>query len=314
MVPVRPAIDITAAVCTRNRIRLLVDTLESLSAQTLPADRYEILVVDNASTDGTAERVEELACCVPSLRYVAEPQLGLSHARNAALKSARGRFIAYLDDDALAASDWLERILTGFHSLGPDVACLGGRVELQFGERGRPAWLSRQLASYLAFVDLGSEPCMVTGTELLVGTNFAVIRDAATGAGGFSPRLARRGEMLLSREETVMQQRLIEMGYECWYDPAVSVQHRVDPNRLTKRFFFRRAYWEGVSDAVADSIMAGSSPRLVASRAAWRVAHLLDLRVVARAFADPRAGGWPAAICRWCRDIGYLASVFGLAL
>ena len=97
-----PLPSISVVVPTHNRAASLPGTIQSLTQQTLGANQFEILVVDNASTDETRRVVCEEFCWVSNLIYVHEPQLGLSNARNAGWKNATARDVAYLDDDATA--------------------------------------------------------------------------------------------------------------------------------------------------------------------------------------------------------------------
>jgi glycosyltransferase involved in cell wall biosynthesis len=137
----KPAPRISATICTHNRAEYLGKALKSLSVQTLPAEDFEVLVVDNASTDDTAALVESVRPILPSLRYVFEGSLGLSRARNTAIREARGDYIAFLDDDAVAVSEWLEAILTAFDTVKPTPVCVGGRIE-PIWEGARPSWLA----------------------------------------------------------------------------------------------------------------------------------------------------------------------------
>jgi len=102
---------ISVVVCTHNRATLLGQALESLVGQTLNAARYEIIVVNNCSTDDTPGIVERFkgSRTIPLLRSVDEPALGLGHARNRGWQVAQGEYVAFMDDDARADSHWLEQ-------------------------------------------------------------------------------------------------------------------------------------------------------------------------------------------------------------
>jgi len=116
---------ISVVVCTYNHSFLLKNCVTSLYEQTLAKDKYEIIVVDNNSKDDTAEVVkafknDEL------IRYIFEEQQGLSHARNRGVSEAYGSYIAFIDDDAKAAPDWLEVAFQILNSTQPALDCLGG--------------------------------------------------------------------------------------------------------------------------------------------------------------------------------------------
>ena len=101
---------ISAVVCTLNRATYLARAVESLVNQTYPKEYYEIIVVDNGSTDNTREVVEQFSQCA-IIRYIYEPVKGLSQARNTGWQAAAGKYVAYLDDDAIARPRWLEKML-----------------------------------------------------------------------------------------------------------------------------------------------------------------------------------------------------------
>ena len=119
---------ITAVICTFNRVDILARAMESVSEQSMPESDYEVFVVDNASTDNTNEVASKFCEERWNFRYLFEPVAGLSRARNCGIAEARGRYIAFLDDDAVAEKDWLEKILAAFEVGGPMVGCVGGRT------------------------------------------------------------------------------------------------------------------------------------------------------------------------------------------
>jgi len=242
-------IRISAAVCTLNRALYLRKALSSLTNQSLPRNQYEILVVDNGSTDFTRQVVQEQFSLAENLQYFYEPVVGLSQARNTAWQNARGEYVAYLDDDAIACSSWLESILDVFERVKPKPGCVGGRVE-PIWEAPRPAWLSNKMVPYLTVVDWSKSPTNLGKNEWLAGANMAFPRDVLESVGGFQLYLGRKGSKLLSMEEILLQRYLQGKGYSCFYHPEISVQHHILTSRLTKSWFLRRVYWQGVSDAV----------------------------------------------------------------
>src|SRR4051812_37764690 len=122
-------IRISAIIPTYNRDAYLGKAIQSLVDQTLATEQYEILVIDNCSTDHTREIVCNEFGHVPNLRYIYEPVQGLNQARNTGWRQARGELVAFLDDDAIANSEWLEKILMVFETVKPIPGCVGGQVE-----------------------------------------------------------------------------------------------------------------------------------------------------------------------------------------
>jgi glycosyltransferase involved in cell wall biosynthesis len=243
---VTPAIAVI--VCTYNRRELVVDAVQSLVDQDLPRSEYEIVVVDNNSSDGTRDAVEARFSGVPNLRVVQESRQGLSAARNAGVRACRSSIAAFTDDDALAPPDWLRRYLELYGALDPVPAVIGGDVEPVFSVE-RPHWLSdfllRPLSAGLKWSD---EPHYLDpkGTEWLCEVNTAYRVEPLVAAGGFPERLGRSGENLVSGEGFV-NAVLQHTGHALYYDPRLVVRHRIPPSRLTRAWFRRRMFWEGVS-------------------------------------------------------------------
>jgi glycosyltransferase involved in cell wall biosynthesis len=243
---------ISVVIPTRNRLALLEDCLRSLLRQTLAPDRYEICVVDNASTDGTAAMVAALANEFPRHRLfvAAEPVIGLSHARNRGIAATSAPLIAYGDDDANMPPDWLERYLTRFADMPAGVVKIGGEIDPVWGAP-RPAWLSEAMLCLLtAHSSIKSDTarlCKSGGGEVLVECNCCYRRDALTRMGGFPTMLGRKGNNLLSGDSAV-DYRLMAEGAGFFYDPAILIHHRIHADRLTVDWFRRRYFWQGVTD------------------------------------------------------------------
>ena len=255
---------VSAVICTRNRRRYLEESLDSLLRQSVAPDGYEILVVDNASTDDTNAYLQGVAASTTHLAHLFEERPGLSRARNRALNRARGEIVAFLDDDAVAQENWIERIRSTFEAQGPSVGVLAGRTE-PIWEAERPVWLSDQGLGALAIADWGASSGFLSDGQYLVGTNMAFRTELLRSAGGFPEHLGRVGDTLLSGEETFVAELLTELGHRTFYDPSVVVLHHVQRERLARGWFLRRAYWQGVSNANAHDPAA--SPRLAVTGA-----------------------------------------------
>lgn len=245
-----PAVpQISATVCTHNRAAYLRKALQSLVAQSLPRDRYEILVIDNASTDDTAVVCAEFE----GVRRIEERRLGLNIARNTGWRQAAGKYVAYLDDDAVACREWLDRIVRTFESVQPKPGCVGGKVDLLW-EETRPTWLGDEFLSHLCKVDLLPSAGWVEykKEQYLIGCNIAFDRSLLVNLGGFLESLDRKGSGLLSNGDILIEIRIREAGMGCYYHPGMTVDHHVSASRLTPKWFLRRFYWQGVSDALMD--------------------------------------------------------------
>ena len=137
-----------------NRASYLSKSIESVLNQSLDRDSYEIMVVDNASSDNTEEVVSSFS--EQGVRYVFEERLGLSYARNTGIESASGRYVAFLDDDAVADASWLESIVNFFRDF-PEAGAVGGKV-FPIYEKEKPKWLSKDLEIYYSVCLLYTSP------------------------------------------------------------------------------------------------------------------------------------------------------------
>ena len=235
---------ITVAVCTRNRAGFLEKAVGSVLPQiTVGA---EVLIVDNASTDETPKMAAHLAAMNPCVNVCREEELGLSAARNTALLKARGQYVVFLDDDAVAEPGWLGAY-RGLFGKPPseNIAAAGGTVVPRY-ETAPPAWLDP-----LAHALSGSEsPHAFDGAGGPWGCNFALHRGRAIAAGGFDPAYGRKGRSMSAHEETDLFRRLTHAGYEVWWLPEARIRHWVAKERLTLAVHCRSMFSLGRSTAL----------------------------------------------------------------
>jgi glycosyltransferase involved in cell wall biosynthesis len=239
---------ITAIICTHNRADYLGSAIDSLLAQA--CSNYGVLVVDNASTDSTAQVVQDrLETAAGKLRYVYEPTLGLSVARNRGSQETTTDILAYLDDDAEASPQWLS-VLQRAYQENAQLAIAGGKVDLIWPPNTTPpAWLSLELMQPLGLMDLGPQPTFITDARLTPrGVNYSLRRSFLESVGGFDPNLGRVGKKLLSNEELYMTELALDQGWQVGYFPEALVHHHVAPERMHRTWFFRRSWWQGVSE------------------------------------------------------------------
>ena len=237
---------ISAVVPTHNRSAYLRKCLRALEKQTLPPQQYEVIVVDNDSIDDTPSVVKSFCERNSIFRYVHEAKPGVAIARNTGVRVSSFDFVAQTDDDAEPDPTWLERILARFREHPNDVGIVGGEV-LPIWEAERPAWLSDALLRPLsAGLMWSTEARFLRANEWLIEVNSAYRKAALLRIGGFPERIGRIGEMLLSGEScaNVLMQRA---GSRLFYDPAILVRHHVHASRLSKTWFRRRSFWQGVS-------------------------------------------------------------------
>ena len=234
---------ITVAICTRNRAAFLEKAIHSVLLQLTPDT--ELLVVDNASTDDTRQVCERLAKENSALGYFLETKLGLSVGRNTALKKACGEYILFLDDDAVAEAGWLEAYREFLkHPPSPKIAAVGGAV-IPCYDRQPPWWIDSKHGGF----DRGDKPLLLSNGALS-GCNSAYHREAVRAVGLFDEQLGYKGDTLIPREESELQDRLIRAGWEIWWLPRAAVQHHVEDERLTVKGMARSAFNSGRAAAI----------------------------------------------------------------
>jgi GT2 family glycosyltransferase len=243
---------ISAIICTHNRAGYLGAAIASVLGQTYP--HYELIVVDNASTDDT-QAVVDGYLPHPQITYIHEANLGLSTARNRGAAIAQGEILAYLDDDAEASPDWLMALVAAFEQ-HPQAAIAGGYISLIWPPHiTPPGWLSPTLAESLGAYDLGPTIQTITNPgQTPRGLNYAVKKTFLTTVGGFDPQLGRVGTNLLSNEELHLTQQALAAGSEVLFVPQAQVAHNVAPERLRQGWFLRRSWWQGISECYREQL------------------------------------------------------------
>lgn len=303
---------LSVAVCTWNRAARLARTLEAMTRLEPPGagggdGGWELVVVDNGSTDGTAATIDGFAGRLP-VRRVTEPRTGLSHARNAAVAAARGAAIVWTDDDVLVEPGWLAAYARALDRW-PDADVFGGPILPHF-DAPPPAWLAAglpQVRNAYALLDLGPEPVPLGGARLPFGANYA-IRTAAQRRVAYSPALGRVGAALGSGEETAVVRALLDAGARGWWVPEARVAHLVPPERQSVRFL--RAYYRGNGASLHHEPgfhAPTHGPRLLGRpRWVWRLAVEQQLLYWLRRPSAPPE--------RWLRHLRLASSAWGTLL
>jgi glucosyl-dolichyl phosphate glucuronosyltransferase len=230
---------ISVVVCTYNRADVLRTALESLCNQDLDRSLYEIIVVDNNSTDDTRHVVEGFADH-GNMQYLFEKKPGPSHARNTGWKQARGKYIGFFDDDAKAPENWLTVADTIIKDTSPDI--FGGPY-FPFYTSKRPAWFKEEYESFRPW----SEPRLMAVTEHLCGTNIFFRRSLLEMSGGFDAALGPHGDAMGYGEETALMItiRNRKPDAEVLYDPALYVFHLVRPHKMKMLWNIGKAFLLG---------------------------------------------------------------------
>jgi glycosyltransferase involved in cell wall biosynthesis len=220
----------------------------SLLQQTYPADAFEIVIVDNASTDHTREYVEGiLKDTTHNIRYVYEANLGVSQARNSGMQNTSGEILAYIDDDAVADPGWLARLVEAMKG-DNSIVCVAGKVDLLW-EVPEPDWMPRELYGYLGDnTSWGNLPRELPVDRNPHEGNMALRMWAVQEAGGFDTHFGRVGRTLSTGEGTRLADQLRPLG-KILYTPEAVVHHCVPAWRAKKEYLIKLGFMQGIANA-----------------------------------------------------------------
>ena len=290
---------VSIVIATRDRSGLLEQTLDAIARQRWPRERFEVIVADNGSTDGTRAVVEEAAARSDggTVRYLFVAQPGKSHAVNAALRLTRGDLIALTDDDVLPDPGWLSALVRAVEESDADF--VAGRI-LPLWEVKPPAWLSPSLYGVLAIPDNGTARRAIAadGADRVmpIGANMAVRASVVARQGGLRTDLGKLEGSLRTGEDHEFFLRLLHAGCRGVYEPAALVAHRVAAERLSRPYFRRWLYQNGRDvSRVERSYPPSVSFLLGVPRYLWRQAIGDALATLKAAVAGSRARRFASA-------------------
>jgi len=301
--------DVSVIVCTYNRAVSLGDTLQALEAQVTPPDlAWELLVVDNNSSDGTRDVVAAFARATRlRVRYLFEPRQGLSHARNAGVAQAHGAIVAFTDDDVQPEPDWVAGVRAVLIDTGADI--VGGRI-LPLWAHPRPPWLASRpyLRGPFAIMEhpVGGPVMEARGNPNVWGANMAFRREVFGLSGTFDPELGVTGQKLYRGEEVDLVRRALRAGCRAVYEPRLVVWHRIPASRMRRRYIARFYFEQAEGEALALGAPGGR--------------QLLGIPLYIYRGAAERMGGWlwaavrrrPDAFDRWLRGCEAVGSLWGM--
>jgi glycosyltransferase involved in cell wall biosynthesis len=301
---------LTVCICTHDRPAYLRDCLDGLRQQTIGPDGFDILVVDSASTADVPAQLVRLVAAVTNARLVQVGQLGVSIARNTGAAAASGDYIAYIDDDAIPAPDWVACILAAIERGNPKPAMIGGRILPQW-EAPLPDWWPPRLRGVLSIIEAEGQgeyrsAALPAGLEPY-GANMVVQIRALHAVGGFGRTSGRSGQALLSDEEVQLAHKLQPAGHSVRYDSRIVVRHQIQATRLTPAWLLSRLYWQGVS-AVLTRRTLGSPV------AVWReLPRRLAVALLLAPMALVPCGSTRLVPCRWrlAYALGFIHGALG---
>ena len=233
---------VSVVISTYNRAELLKDALLSLVKQTADKSLYEVIVVNNNSTDNTQEFAENFIREYENFSIVVETQQGLSHARNLGYKEAKADWVAYIDDDEMVMENYVERILYVINNY--DFDCFGG-VYLPRYKYGRSRWFKNEYETknQRTLSLIGEVP----DDFYLVGGNFIVKKSLLEELGGFSPDLGVKGNKYSYGEENFLQRQLRKINKKIGFDPELIAEHTIIEKKMHVTWFLKSAWLRGRS-------------------------------------------------------------------
>lgn len=229
-------VKISIIICTYNRADILPICLQSLADQTLDKNLFEVIIINNNSTDNTQEITESFSKNQPNFRVVIEPKQGLSHARNRGCFEAIGEYVAYSDDDCKVPKEWLAIATSIIDEQAPDI--FGGPYYALYNSP-KPEWFKDEYGSHV----IGSEEKSLSPGEFLSGGNFFIKRILLRNLDGFNVKLGMTGNTAGYGEETELQIRLRNQheNVVIMYYPQLFVYHLVKKEKmLLKKVIYRK--------------------------------------------------------------------------
>jgi len=223
---------------TYNRAHLLGITIESCINQTYPKNLYEIIIVDNNSTDNTKQVVEEwIAKSGVPLKYIVETRQGAHHARNTAAKLSESEILYFTDDDMIADKDMLVNIEKVFN-LDYNIAVVGGKVVPKW-EFDPPEWLEKYFKNGTLSLIEKSEKLIIASFDLgIYSCHQAMIRQILFDCGGFNPDIEK--DVLVGNGETGLNIKILDKGYNFAYTNESITHHMIPRSRMTQKYLNKR--------------------------------------------------------------------------
>lgn len=271
-------IQFSVIVCTYNRDKYIYKTLEHVARNNFPNRDYEIILVNNNSTDRTAAECERFQQNYPSIsfRYFLETNQGLSFARNRGIREAQGEILIFLDDDAFVTQDYLGNLHVNLKKY-PAVA-FGGKIIPEYESGQSPRWMSKWSYSWVSALDKGNQVCLFKGKSYPIGANMGFRRDSLP-SGHFNTALGRNKGNLMGGEEKDIFNRMKAKNAAIYYFPNVTVRHIIPEKRTTRGYIHQLALGIGMSERLRTLKISRMCylKRLVAEIIKWGASFLLCL-------------------------------------
>lgn len=259
---------ISVIICTFNREHYISEVLESVSRTSIKD--FEVILIDNNSTDSTKEKVSSFEKRHPDfpLRVFTENKQGLSWARNRGIKESKGDILAFIDDDATVKPDFLENLAEEMDK-HPQAQAFGGRIIAVFDDCPSPKWLCRFSMGWVSTLDMGKDVRAFRGRKFPIGANMGFRREVLHRCGEFNPMLGRNKRNLMGGEEKDLFNRVKAAGYSILYFPDVVVEHHIPQSRTTIKYIKDFAHGVGLSERLRSKYESSYPRRLLEEALKW---------------------------------------------
>lgn len=238
-------------ICSYNRRNYITGAMESLYNQTLEKNKFEVIVVDNNSSDDTEKICIAYINERPdfNIKFLSESKQGASFARNTGAALAQFELLVFMDDDALAAPDYLERILL-FFKAHPDAAGLGGKIVPKYIPQ-KPSWMSYYVSSLVGNFDYSKHAVEFKPGKYPLESNMIVTKKDFLAVGGFNTALPGvKGTLRIGGEGKDFFLKVQKLNKRIFYDPDIAVEHIVEVKKLTREYMYRVASGIGRGERV----------------------------------------------------------------
>ena len=233
---------LSIVICSYNRASYISGALDSLYHQSAGLDNFEAIIVDNNSTDNTAEVFKQWRSSHAngSFTYLTESKQGASFARNTGAEGAKGQWLCFMDDDAIANSNYVENIIMHIKTK-PEAIGFGGRIIPKYIPSA-PEWMSYYVSSLVGNFDYAPTACAFENGKYPLESNMIVKKDIYDSIGGFNTQLPGVvGTLRIGGEGKELFYKLLALGHTIYYDPAICVHHVVEVKKLTPEYMYRVA-------------------------------------------------------------------------
>jgi len=283
---------VSVVIATYNGAEHIGRCLDSFVDQSLDPALYEIIIVDNHSSDETGSIAEKYASEYKNFFLVRELRQGVSHARNRGIAESSGEYICFIDDDAYASREWLECVKNAFVMVDPPPAVVGGRILPYYVSR-KPSWFDDDFE----IRSFGETPRFFSDRECFFGfpeSNFCIRKGVLDEVGGFSTGLGPKAEQMSFGEGIDLSQRIARDHPEFWYDPDIVVYHLVPDAKMTVWYVLHRKFHMAYSYQAFRSQLEGplQSFSVLCMCSARVFVYLLGSVVFVRWFSHKALSDW----------------------